>query len=78
MFIVFLSNIVNWSNHKNGVSLSNWKCEIEPTLINLHPDKYNQEFHYYLFAVKLDRCVGSSNTLITYLIEYVFQKEMEM
>ena len=24
---------------------------------------YNQEFHYYLFAVKLDRCVGSCNTL---------------
>ena len=34
-----------------------------PTLINLHPNEYNQEFHYYLFAVKLDRCVGSCNTL---------------
>ena len=31
------------------------------TLINLHPDKYNQEFHYYAFAVKLDRCVGRCN-----------------
>ena len=31
-------------------------------LINLHPNKYSQEFHYYPFAVKLDRCVGNFNT----------------
>ena len=35
----------------------------QPTLINLHRSEYNQEFHYYPFAVKLDRCVGSCNTL---------------
>ena len=35
---------------------------IQPTLINLHPNEYSQEFHYYPFAVKLDRCVGSCNT----------------
>ena len=35
----------------------------QPTLINLHPNEYSQEFHYYPFAVKLDRCVGSCNTL---------------
>ena len=34
-----------------------------PTLINLHPNEYSQEFHYYPFAVKLDRRVGSCNTL---------------
>ena len=34
-----------------------------PTLSNLHPDGYSQEFHYYSFEVKLDRCVGSCNTL---------------
>ena len=33
------------------------------TLINLHPNQYNQEFCYYLFAVNLDRCMGSCNTL---------------
>ena len=33
-----------------------------PTLINLHPNKCGQEFHYYPFAVKLYRCVGSCNT----------------
>ena len=31
--------------------------------INLHPNEYSQEFHYYPFAVKLDRCVRSCNTL---------------
>ena len=35
----------------------------EPIFINLHPNEYSQEFHYYPFAVKLDRCVGSCNTL---------------
>ena len=28
---------------------------IRRTLINLHPNEYSQEFHYYLFAVKLDK-----------------------
>ena len=36
---------------------------IPPTLINLHPIEYSQEFHYYPFAVKLGRCFGSCNTL---------------
>ena len=36
---------------------------IQPTLINLHPYEYSQEFHYFPFVVKLDRCVGSCNTL---------------
>ena len=35
----------------------------QPTLINLHPNEYSQEFHYNSFAVKLDRCVESCNTL---------------
>ena len=35
----------------------------QPSIINLHPNEYSQEFHYYPFAVKLDRCVGSCNTL---------------
>ena len=64
MFIVLLSNIVNGSNHTKCVSLSNQKCMTEPTLINLHPNEYSQEFHYYPFAAKLDRCVGSCNSLI--------------
>ena len=35
----------------------------QPTFINLHPNEYSQELHYYPFAVKLDRYVGSCNTL---------------
>ena len=42
---------------------NNQKWEIQPTLINLHPNEYNQEFYYYPFPFKLDRCVGSCNTV---------------
>ena len=63
MFIVLLSSIVNASNHTKCVSLSNQKCRIQPTLINLHPNEYSQIFHYYPFSGKLDRCTGSCNAL---------------
>ena len=63
IFIGLLTGLVNRSNHTKCVLLSNQKCMIQPTLINLHPNEYSQEFHYYLFAVKLDRCVRSCNTL---------------
>ena len=43
--------------------MSNQKCMIKPTLTNLHPYECRQEFHYDPFAVKLDRCFGSCNTL---------------
>ena len=62
IFIVLLSSIVNASNNTKCISLNNQKCEIQLTLINLHPNEYSKEFHYYPFAVKLDRCVGSCNT----------------
>ena len=35
----------------------------QPTVINLHPNEYSQEFHYYQFVVKLDIYHGSCNTL---------------
>ena len=63
MFIVLLTGLLNRSNHTKCVSLSNLKCKIQPTLINLHPNEFSQELHYYPFTVKLDRFVGSSNTL---------------
>ena len=62
MFIVLLTSLVNASSYTKYVLLSNQKCEIQPTLINLHPNEYSQGLHYYPF-VKLDRCVGSCNTL---------------
>ena len=63
IFIGLLTGLVNGSNHTKCVSLSNQKCMIQPTLINLHPNEYSQELHYHPLAVKLDRCVGSCNTL---------------
>ena len=36
---------------------------IQPVLINLNPNKYSHDFHYYLSEVKLDRCVGSCDIL---------------
>ena len=63
MFIVLLSSIVYASNGTKCISLSNQKCKTQRTLINLCPNEYSQELHYYPFAVKLDGCVGSCNTL---------------
>ena len=61
--ILSLSSIVNASNHAKCVFLCNQKCKTQPTLINSYPNKYSQKFHYYPFAIKLDRCVESCNTL---------------
>ena len=63
MLIVLLASIVSASTHTKCVSLSTQKCEIQPTLINLHPNEYSQELHYYLFVVKLDICAQSCNIL---------------
>ena len=43
MVIVLLTSIVNASNYTKCVSLSNQKCKIRPTLINLHPNEYSQD-----------------------------------
>ena len=77
MFIVLLVSIVNASNHTKCVFLSNKKCEIYPALINLHSNEYNQELHYYPFAVKLD-VLDVVILLMTYLIKYVFQKKQKI
>ena len=66
MFIRLLTCIVRASNHTKCISLSNQKCITQPTLINFHPNEYSQEFHYDAIAVKLDRCVGSCNTLTNF------------
>ena len=62
LFIVSLTSTFNASNHTKCVSLSNQKCEIQPTLINLHLNEYSRELPYYPFVVKLDRCVASCNS----------------
>ena len=59
-----LSSIFNtYNHHSNWISLSNPRCMIPIILIKLHSNEYSQEFHYYPFSVKLDRYVGSCNTL---------------
>ena len=63
IFLGLLTGLVNGSNYTKCVSLSNQNCMIQSTLINLHPNEYSQEFHYYPFSVKLDRCVGSCNII---------------
>ena len=45
IFMKLSISIVNASNHTKCVSLCNSKCIIQPTLIDLHPNKYSQEFH---------------------------------
>ena len=45
------------------MSLNNQQCMAQPTHINLHPNEYIQGLWYYPFAVNLDRCFGSCNTL---------------
>ena len=72
MFKGLIIDIVNVSNHTKCVSLSNQKYMPQPTLMNLHPHEYSQEFHYCPFAVKLD-VLEVAILLMTYLIKYVFQ-----
>ena len=44
--------------------LSNHKFMMQPTIINLYSNEYDQEFHFYPFDIKSDRCVGSYNAPI--------------
>ena len=62
MFIVLSTSIPSGCYYKSCMSLSNHKCMTQLTLINLRPNEYRQELHYYLFAINLDRCAGSSYT----------------
>ena len=52
MFMGLLISIVDPSNHTKYVSLSNQKCMIQPTLINLHPNEYSQEFDQHDYRNK--------------------------
>ena len=63
IFMGLLINMVNASNHTKCISLSNQKCMVQPTLINLPPNEYGQDFQHYPFLVKLYRYTGSCNIL---------------
>ena len=63
MLFRVLTGLVNGSDHSKWVSLRHQKCITQPILINLHPNEFSQELHYYSLAVKLDRCVRNHNGL---------------
>ena len=48
MFTGLSTDLVNGSNHTKCVSLRSQKRMIQPNLINLNPNEYSQDFHYYL------------------------------
>ena len=73
IFIVVVIDLVNGSNHKKCISLSNQKCMIQFILINLYLNEYIQEFQYYPFAVKLNSYVGNRNTLNYFSNKAFFQ-----
>ena len=52
--------------------LSNQKCEIRPTLINLHLNKYHQELYYYPSAVKFNKFAVNCNIFNDLSIKYKF------
>ena len=45
------------------VNATNQKCTTQHILTNLHPNEYTQGLCYYPFAINLDRCTRSYNTL---------------
>ena len=73
IFIGLLTGLVNGFNPTKCLQLSNQKCVTQHILINLHPKEYSQEFHYFPYVVKLDRCVASCNTFNDLSNKYVFQ-----
>ena len=78
MFFRLLASIVIVSSDTKCISLRNQKCMIQPALINLYPNEYSQEFHYYPLAVNLDRCVGSCNTFNDLSKQHVFQTKQNI
>ena len=69
MFIVLLSSIVNDSNHTKCVSLSNQKCKIQPTLINLY--EYNQKIPVYILMNRIKKF-----TTIHFRLNYIVVLEV--
>ena len=69
--------VVNASSNTKCVPLSNQKSNIQPFLINLHPNEYSQELHYSPYAVKLD-VLGVLILLMTHLVKCVFQANQKI
>ena len=76
MYFGLLTSLVSATDQTKCVSLGSQKCMTQPSFINLHPNKYNQELRYYPFAVNLDRCAGSYSWW--FFVEYVFQMKQDI
>ena len=63
MVVQLLTGTVCSSIHIKYMLLSNQKFMTQPNVINIHPNEYSLVLHYYPFAINLDRCVRSCNTL---------------
>ena len=59
---MLLTSIVSASNHIKCCRCTIKYVWLKLLLFNLHPNEYSPEFHYYPFAVNLDRCAGTCNT----------------
>ena len=44
IFTGLVTGLVNGSNHNKCLSLSNQRCMIQPSLINLDPNECSQEY----------------------------------
>ena len=73
VFIVLLIGLTDASNHTKCISLSNQKYMIQPTLINLHPNEYSQEFHTIHFRLNQMDVLEVVIVLMINLRNYVFQ-----
>ena len=69
IFIGLLTGLFNGSKNKKWVSLSNQKCDIQPTLINLHTVKNFTALHWQLRRIDVLEVVI---LWLIYLIKYVF------
>ena len=58
-----ISNTANTPDHVKCISWNNQQRLNQPTIINVPPDEYMEGLSYYSFAVNLDRCMKSCNTL---------------
>ena len=56
IFIGLLTGLVIGPNHATWVSLRNRKRMAQSAFVNLHPNEYSQEVHYYSFVVNVDIC----------------------
>ena len=63
IFIWLLTGVVNASNYAKYVCLGNKKCEVQPTIINFHPNENAQGLLYDPFAINLVRSIRRFNTL---------------